>query len=69
MGNSRYLEYNMINHILQNGLILVCNNYKHFSKEDIISFAGCLSKMLDVKGVVTIGWNSTNPQIYLNIHD
>lgn len=69
MSIAQHAEYDMINHLLKNGKLLSCNNYNYFSKDDIIRFAGTLSIILKAKGVVTVGWNSPNPQIYLNIHD
>ena len=68
MNMAKHLEYDMINHILKNGIVLVCNNYKFFTKEDIMTFASILSKMLDAKGVITIGWCGPNPQLCLNLN-
>lgn len=62
-----FQEYNLINHTLKNGLILTCNNYKHHTQQDIMDYAISLSHILKAKGVVTVGWNGENPQLYLNL--
>lgn len=67
MDAAKFQEYNIINHNLKNGIILTCNNYKHYTKDEIMVYAGTLSKILDAKGVITIGWNSDNPQLCLNL--
>lgn len=66
---AKHTEYDMINHLLKNGKLLSCNNYNYFSKDDIMCFALVLSEIIEADGVVTVGWNSSNPQIYLNIND
>ena len=67
MNIASHREFEIINHILKNGIILTCNNYKHHTKQDIMNYAISLSHILKAKGVVTVGWNGENPQLYLNI--
>lgn len=69
MNVARHTEYDIINNLLKNGKVLVCNNYKFFSKEDIMDYAISLSNLLDAKGVITIGWYGPNPQLCLNINE